>query len=105
MWQEFTVMTVSPSGQALCVGSYDRMRLYSWSARKNLWEENASKEFRHLYSITALAWKRDGSRWAQLVLESEDFPNPFRYYKPADSCLTGSRPARSAEGWSCSSPC
>ena len=40
------------------------MRIFSWSPRKNLWEENASKEFKYLYSITALAWKKDGSRIA-----------------------------------------
>ena len=57
-------MSVSPSGQALCVGSFDRLRLYSWSPRKNLWEENKSKEFKYLYSITAMAWKKDGSRIA-----------------------------------------
>ena len=57
-------MSVSPSGQALCVGSFDRLRLYSWSPRKNLWEENRSKEFKYLYSITAMAWKKDGSRIA-----------------------------------------
>ena len=32
--------------------------------RKNLWEENSSKEIPHLYSVTALGWKRDGSRVA-----------------------------------------
>ncbi len=31
--KEFTVMCVSPSGQAICVGSYDRIRVYSWAAR------------------------------------------------------------------------
>ena len=40
------------------------MRVYSWSPRKNLWEENKSKEFQHLYTVTTLAWKRDGSRIA-----------------------------------------
>ena len=38
--------------------------MYSWSPRKNLWEENKCKEFQYLYSITALAWKKDGSRIA-----------------------------------------
>ena len=36
----------------------------SWAARKNLWEENKAKEIAHLYSVTALGWKRDGSRVA-----------------------------------------
>jgi intraflagellar transport protein 172 len=35
-----------------------------YSHRKNLWEENAAKEMKNLYSITALEWKRDGSRVA-----------------------------------------
>ena len=43
---------------------YFRLRVYSWSTRKNLWEENKPKEFQYLYSITALAWKKDGSRIA-----------------------------------------
>ena len=37
---------------------------FSWSARKNLWEENKAKEIEYLYSITGLGWKRDGSRVA-----------------------------------------
>ena len=47
--KEFTTMCCSPSGQALCVGSYDRIRVYSWAARKNLLEENKAKEIKHLY--------------------------------------------------------
>jgi hypothetical protein len=31
------------------VGSFDRIRVYSWSGRKNLWEENAAKEIKYLY--------------------------------------------------------
>ena len=62
--KEFTVMCSSPSGQAVCVGSFDRVRVYSWVARKNLWEENNAKEIKYLYSITALGWKKDGSRVA-----------------------------------------
>ncbi len=46
------------------MGSYDRIRVYSWAARKNLWEENKAKEIKNLYSVTAMDWKRDGSRVA-----------------------------------------
>ncbi len=62
--KEFTVLSCSPSGQAVCAGSFDRVRVYSWAARKNLWEENAAKEVKNLYSVTAMAWKKDGSRVA-----------------------------------------
>ena len=37
--------------QALCVGSFDRIRVFSWSGRKNLWEENAAKEIKYLYRL------------------------------------------------------
>jgi len=39
-----------------------RLRVYSWSPRKSSWEENQPKEVPYLYTITALGWKRDGSR-------------------------------------------
>ncbi|KAK7792281.1 hypothetical protein R5R35_013312 [Gryllus longicercus] len=62
--KEFTVACCSPSGQAVMVGSFDRVRVFSWSPRKSMWEENEPREIQHLYSITALGWKRDGSRVA-----------------------------------------
>jgi len=39
-----------------------RLRVYSWSPRKSSWEENQPKEVPYLYTITAIGWKRDGSR-------------------------------------------
>ncbi|XP_063226619.1 intraflagellar transport protein 172 homolog isoform X1 [Bacillus rossius redtenbacheri] len=59
--KEFTVACCSPSGQAVAVGSYDRVRVFSWSPRKAEWEESKSVEVRNLYSVTALGWKKDGS--------------------------------------------
>lgn len=41
-----------------------RIRLFSWNSSKCTWEENISKEIKNLYTITALHWKRDGSRVA-----------------------------------------
>lgn len=60
--REFTVACCSPSGQAVAVGSWNRMRVYAWSPRKGTWEEAPPKEIPNMYSVTALAWKRDGSR-------------------------------------------
>ncbi|XP_073968518.1 intraflagellar transport protein Oseg2 isoform X1 [Rhodnius prolixus] len=60
--KEFTIAVSSPSGQAVALGSYDRIRTYSWSPRKLIWEEVQVKQIDGLYSITALSWKRDGSR-------------------------------------------
>nr|CAD7454857.1 unnamed protein product [Timema tahoe] len=62
--KDMGVACCSPSGQAVAVGSFDRVRVFSWSPRKALWEESRPVEIRHLYSITALGWKKDGSRVA-----------------------------------------
>lgn len=60
--KEFTCATASPSGQSCVLGSFDRLRVYNWSPRKEGWEEVAPKEVENLYTLTALAWKKDGSR-------------------------------------------
>ncbi|NXE00970.1 IF172 protein, partial [Chaetorhynchus papuensis] len=60
--KEFTTAATSPSGQSIVIGSYDRLRVLNWSPRRSAWEEGKPKEIAHLYTITALAWKRDGSR-------------------------------------------
>ncbi|KAM7325225.1 hypothetical protein ACRRTK_015478 [Alexandromys fortis] len=35
--------------------------VFNWSPRRSIWEEAKPKEIANLYTITALAWKRDGS--------------------------------------------
>uniref|UniRef100_A0A8D8X160 Intraflagellar transport protein 172 homolog n=1 Tax=Cacopsylla melanoneura TaxID=428564 RepID=A0A8D8X160_9HEMI len=62
--REFTVACSSPSGQAVTVGSYDNIKLFAWSPSKSMWEEKPNKVIPNLYTISALAWKRDGSRIA-----------------------------------------
>ncbi|KAF5301762.1 hypothetical protein FQR65_LT08745 [Abscondita terminalis] len=59
---EFTKAACSPSGQAFVIGSFDRIRVYSWNSRKFIWDESTSKEIPNIYSVTAIAWKKDGSR-------------------------------------------
>lgn len=59
---EFTVAVCSPSGQSIVIGSFDRLRTLNWSPRRQMWDEPKEKEIRNLYTITALAWKKDGAR-------------------------------------------
>ncbi|XP_077991845.1 intraflagellar transport protein 172 homolog [Glandiceps talaboti] len=59
---EFTVAANSPSGQSVVIGSYNRLRVFNWGPRRGMWEEAKMKEIPNLYTITALAWKKDGSR-------------------------------------------
>ena len=39
-----------------------RLRVFNWSPRKGSWDESKLKEIPNLYTITAMAWKKDGSR-------------------------------------------
>nr|XP_039335999.1 intraflagellar transport protein 172 homolog [Saimiri boliviensis boliviensis] len=59
---EFTTAAASPGGQSVVLGSYDRLRVFNRSPQRSIWEEAKPKEIANLYTITALAWKRDGSR-------------------------------------------
>ncbi|KAK4299690.1 hypothetical protein Pmani_028048 [Petrolisthes manimaculis] len=59
--REFSSMATSPSGQALVVGSYDRLRIYDYNTSRGMWEEKGTRQFEGFYTITTLAWKRDGS--------------------------------------------
>ena len=36
--------------------------MYNWSPRKEMWDEAPPKTIPNLYTITALTWKRDGTR-------------------------------------------
>ena len=48
-----------------------RLRVLNWSPRRSAWEEGKPKEIAHLYTITALAWKRDGSRICAVCIISQ----------------------------------
>lgn len=50
--------------------SSHRLRVLNWSPRRGAWEEGKPKEIAHLYTITALAWKRDGSRICAVGISS-----------------------------------
>ncbi|KAL6096181.1 ift172 [Pungitius sinensis] len=60
--REFGVAATSPSGQSVVFGSYDRLRVFNWAPRRGAWDEAKPKEIVNLYTITSLAWKKDGSR-------------------------------------------
>ena len=49
---------------------FHRLRAYNWAPRKKAWEESTPKNIPNLYTITALAWKRDGSRLTTVGLHT-----------------------------------
>mmetsp|Transcript_15284 Transcript_15284/g.25210 ORF Transcript_15284/g.25210 Transcript_15284/m.25210 type:complete len:1767 (+) Transcript_15284:218-5518(+) len=62
--KEFTAATCNPSGECAVVGSFNRMHVFSYNARKGAWEESGVKDVENLYTVSALSWKPDGSRLA-----------------------------------------
>ena len=60
-----------------------RLRVFNWSPRKGAWDESKVKEIPNLYTITALAWKRDGSRLVAVSYTTNNFVyrnlNAFAY--------------------------
>uniref|UniRef100_A0A915BZY3 Intraflagellar transport protein osm-1 n=1 Tax=Parascaris univalens TaxID=6257 RepID=A0A915BZY3_PARUN len=59
--KEFTVAIRDPSGQNVVVGSFDRVRLFTWNQRRGALDEGKPLEIQYLYTISALTWSPDGS--------------------------------------------
>ncbi|EYB98280.1 hypothetical protein Y032_0132g1691 [Ancylostoma ceylanicum] len=59
--KEFSAITTDSTGNNVVLGSFDRLRLFSWSFRRGAWEEGNTLDVTNLYVCSALAWKSDGS--------------------------------------------
>jgi intraflagellar transport protein 172 len=60
--KEFTSCEFNPSGQSVVVGSFNRFRTYTFSPKRKVWEEAAVVNVPNIHTVTALAWKTDGSK-------------------------------------------
>ena len=60
--RDFLSMTVSPSGQCVILGSFDRFRIFDFNITRDLWEEGKIHDVKNIYSITSMAWKQDITR-------------------------------------------
>uniref|UniRef100_A0A0G4FWR3 Uncharacterized protein n=1 Tax=Chromera velia CCMP2878 TaxID=1169474 RepID=A0A0G4FWR3_9ALVE len=64
--KDFTCASFSPSGESVAVGSFNQFVVYALkqTARGRQWDVAVQKQIKNLYSVTALAWKEDGSKLA-----------------------------------------
>lgn len=62
--REFTACCLSPSGDTLILGSYDRLHILRHNAKSDAWELAHVKEIKNLYTVTAMVWSNDGARIA-----------------------------------------
>ncbi|KAA0161786.1 hypothetical protein FNF31_03572 [Cafeteria roenbergensis] len=60
----FTSCAVNPGGDSIVVGGFDEYRIFSHASKARTWEATTHQRVPHLYTVTALAWKPDGSRVA-----------------------------------------
>ncbi|KAL3897688.1 MAG: hypothetical protein SGPRY_013001 [Prymnesium sp.] len=60
--KEFTAAAFNPSGETVVVGSFNRFRTFTLNQLDGSWQDAGAKQIDNLYTITALAWKCDGSR-------------------------------------------
>jgi len=60
--QEYTIARFSPSHQTAVVGSFGRLHIYNYDSAEKKWNEAPMKIIENIYTISAMAWKPDGSR-------------------------------------------
>ncbi|PRP88103.1 intraflagellar transport protein [Planoprotostelium fungivorum] len=58
----YTCGEFSPSGQSVILGSFNRFRTFSYSTRRQVWEDSGAVDIQNMYTLTSLSWKRDGSK-------------------------------------------
>ena len=62
--KEFMCGSCNPTGHTCVMGSYNRLRMFNYSNRRDTWEEGPCKDIPNLYTITGLSWRKDGSKLA-----------------------------------------
>lgn len=62
--KEFSSLAFNPSGQTVVIGNFDRFYIYVYDANALKWNQTGVTVVENLYTVTALAWKSDGSRLA-----------------------------------------
>lgn len=65
--------------QMICLVSFTdiffRLRVFNWAPRRGMWDEAKPKEIPNIYTITSLAWKKDGSRLCAVNTPSIQIPS------------------------------
>mmetsp|Transcript_29270 Transcript_29270/g.93818 ORF Transcript_29270/g.93818 Transcript_29270/m.93818 type:complete len:1764 (-) Transcript_29270:152-5443(-) len=60
--REFTCAAFNPTGESVVVGNYNRFYTFTMNSKTDTWEETGVKDVENMYTVTALGWKKDGSR-------------------------------------------
>ncbi len=61
---EFSSAAFSPAGDTCIVGSFSRLRGFTYNSKRRIWELDFTRDVRNFYTVTAMGWRADGSRLA-----------------------------------------
>lgn len=59
--REFSCAAANPEGKSVVVGSYNKLFVYHYIARKKEWQEGNAQDFESLYMVSNIQWRREGS--------------------------------------------
>ena len=60
--KEFTCAAFNSSGDTAIIGNFNRFYVYNFNSRRPQWDAICCKQIANYYSVTAVAWKHDGSK-------------------------------------------
>ena len=60
--KEFTCAAFNATGETCVIGNYDRFYAFNFNSKRPQWDEICCKQIDNYYSVTAVAWKHDGSK-------------------------------------------
>lgn len=60
--RDFASCEFNPAGDTAVFGTMNRFFIFSYSQQRGAWEQVGVKQIQNFYTVSALAWKPDGSR-------------------------------------------
>jgi len=62
--KEFTVASCNPTGDAMVLGNFNSLYIFTRNKDSMSWEEKGATKVDNMYSVTAMDWKPDGDKLA-----------------------------------------
>ena len=62
--REFTVACSNPTGDAVVLGNYNALYIFTKNKDSMSWEDKGVTKVENMYSVTAMDWKPDGDKLA-----------------------------------------
>jgi intraflagellar transport protein 172 len=62
--KEFTVAASNPTGDAIVMGNFNSLHIFTRNKDSMSWEEKPPTKVENMYSVTAMGWKPDGDKLA-----------------------------------------